>query len=223
MTGRLRPVVRLRGGRRVARVTEPDPPADPHPSLAVIDAQLDRSELSFQQRAQSLDGKAGLILGAAGVVVALASADESILRTVGQGFAVAAGAAAAWAFLPRTGGTIDPAELRALYLDQPEFTTRLTLLSTRVVLNEADERSLRQKFGRLLLAVAFLLVAAVAVFAGSVLDLSSGGPWSRSGIQEKQASRRPPGAVAGEVLRRQAADGQSRRRPHDPAPRSGAG
>lgn len=153
-------------------MTEPDHQEPPYPSLGVIESELDRSELSFQQRAQSLDGKAGLILGAAGVIVALASADESVLRTVGQGFAVAAGVAAAWAFLPRTGGTINPAQLQALYLDQPELTTRLTLLATRVDLYRADEESLRRKFRRLLLAVAFLLVAAVAVFAGSILDVS---------------------------------------------------
>jgi len=152
-------------------LTAPDP-AELYPSLEVIEGELDRSELSYQQRAQSLDGKAGLVLGAAGVIVALAAAHESVLRTVGQGFAVLAGIAAGWAFLPRTGGTINPAELQEHYLDQSELRTRLTLLATRVDLYSADEESLKRKFRRLLVSVGLLLLAAVAVFAGSILDVS---------------------------------------------------
>jgi hypothetical protein len=147
-------------------------PAELYPSLRFIEAELDRSELSYQQRAQSLDGKAGLVLGAAGVVVALAATHESVLRTVGQGFAVAAGIAAGWAFVPRTGGTINPSTLQEFYLDQPELATRLTLLATRVDLYRADEESLKRKFRRLLVSMGLLLLAAVAVFAGSILDVS---------------------------------------------------
>jgi len=152
-------------------VAVPDP-VEMYPSLQVVEDELDRAELASQQRAQSLDGKAGLILGAAGVIVALAAAHESVLRTVGQGFAVAAGAAAGWAFLPRTGGTINPAGLQEHYLDQPELQTRLTLLATRTDLYQADEESLKRKFRRLRWAVGLLLLAAVAVFAGSILDVS---------------------------------------------------
>lgn len=147
-------------------------PSDPYPSLRVIEVELNRAEVSYQQRAQGLDTKAGLILGAAGVIVALAVGHKSVWLTVGQVAAVLAGVAAAAAFFPRTGGIINPSQLQERYLDQPELTTRLTLLATRVDLFQADEESLKRKFGRLRASVVFLLLAAAAVCVGSIVELS---------------------------------------------------
>lgn len=152
--------------------TPPAPaPAEPYPSLAVVERELNRAEVSHQQHAQGLDTKAGLVLGAAGVIVALAVGHRSLSLTGGQVSAVAAGVAAARAFLPRTGGIINPSELQERYLDQPERTTRLTLLATRVDLFQADEEALKVKFLSLRVAVVFLLVAAVDVCVGSIVDV----------------------------------------------------
>lgn len=166
--------------RRLARSASPTAAAvtarletsDPYPSLQIVEAEVGRAELSSQQRTQSLDSKAGLILGAAGVIVALAAGHESVPRTVGQAFAVGAGIAAGLAFLPRTGGVINPRALQDRYLDKPELMTRLTLLATRLDLYQADEDALRRKFRRLRVAVGLLLAAAVAVLFGSILDVS---------------------------------------------------
>ena len=98
-------------------------PSNPYPSLRVIEVELDRAEVSSQQRAQGLDTKAGVVLGAAGVIVALAVGHTSLWLTVGQVAAVLAGVAAAAAFFPRTGGIINPSRLQERYLDQPELTT----------------------------------------------------------------------------------------------------
>lgn len=150
--------------------------SDPYPSLQVVEAELDRAELASQQRTQSLDSKAGLILGAAGVIVALAVGHESVLLTVGQGLAVLAGGTAGLAFFPRPGGAINPQSLLDRYLDQPDQQTRLTLLATRADLYQAGEEALKRKFFWLRWSVALLLLAAAVVLAGSIVDVVRGGP-----------------------------------------------
>lgn len=170
---------------------------DPYPSLQVVEAELDRAELASQQRTQSLDSKAGLILGAAGVIVALTVGHESVLRTVGQALAVVAGITAGRAFFPRPGGAINPQSLLDRYLEQPAQQTRLTLLATRADLYQAGEEALKRKFYWLRWSVALLLLAAAAVLAGSIVDAVGGGfsgdqPGHSSVSSSQQAAARTP-------------------------------
>jgi uncharacterized membrane protein len=137
-----------------------------------VETQLDRAETSYQQRAQSLDGKAGLLLTAAGVIVGFANTSVSVATTIGQGWAVLAAAMAIWAFLPRVGGIIEPGRLEERYLNQPELTTRLVVLGTRIALYRADEEALRRKNHRLRLALFALFIAAVAVLIGTILKVA---------------------------------------------------
>lgn len=57
-----------------------DDPDDPWlPSLDFVRAELDREQESHERRASQVDTKAGLVLAAAGVVVAFRAAQPTLL------------------------------------------------------------------------------------------------------------------------------------------------
>jgi 3-mercaptopyruvate sulfurtransferase SseA len=76
------------------------------PSLSILSDQVASERETMNSHAESLDAKAGVVLGFAGVLVALgataqSTVSESVIFQCGLGVAAAAAVLAAWAFLPR--------------------------------------------------------------------------------------------------------------------------
>jgi hypothetical protein len=102
------------------------------PSLSLISAQVAAEREAMNSHAESLDSKAGVVLGFAGVVVGLGatapgSVSSRLVFQLGLVVGVLAGALAAWAFLPRRYPVIEVLRLRDRYLTASEEVTRLHL------------------------------------------------------------------------------------------------
>lgn len=144
---------------------------DQFPSLAEVKSELARVEQSSMNRAQGVDTKAGVIVGAAGVIVTLGAAGRpSVATLVGLGLAAAAGGLAVWAFQPRYGQEISPRRLidRGYLLADPKQTA-ITLVATRADFLHSDEAELAVKAARLKASFHCLFLAVAVVFAGLVI------------------------------------------------------
>lgn len=142
------------------------------PSLGIIEIALEREAGSYRERGNSLDTKAGVILGAAGVIVALVGTTASIAAIVGQALAIAAGGAAVWVILPRVDKAIGPQELRDRYLTTDPVRTRLIILNTRILLHAANELHLVTKARGLRCACTLLLGSAIAILTSGILGFT---------------------------------------------------
>jgi hypothetical protein len=142
------------------------------PSLSVIESALEREDGSYRDRGNSLDTKAGVILSAAGVIVAVVGTTASIAAIVGQALAIAAGGAAVWVILPRVDKAIGPRELRDRYLTTDPVRTRLIVLNTRILLHAKNEARLVTKAARLRYASTLLLGSAVAILVSGIVRVA---------------------------------------------------
>lgn len=149
---------------------QPIEPSDV-PSLDVVEAELNRSEDSYRDRANSIDTKAGLLLSAAGVLVALVGTSPAVAGLIGQIAALVSGGFAVGALYPRVDKSVGPAQLRDRYLRLDPTITRLVLLNTRIDLYAADEHRLIIKGRRVKLAAAFLFAAALAIVIGAMVNV----------------------------------------------------
>jgi hypothetical protein len=154
----------------------PHEPELPYPSMSVVRAELDIELSLLERRSASVDTKAGLVLGFAGVLVGLTKDTSSWITVGGQILAVLAAVVAIRAFLPRYGGAVNPLALRRKYLTTDEAVTKLLILDTRLVIKEQDEDALKTKARRLRAAVVILLLAIAVIVASSVVHLIQGGP-----------------------------------------------
>jgi hypothetical protein len=142
-------------------------------SLKLIAQRVSRELAALNGHAESLDTKAGVVLGFAGVLVGLgATAQNAVSATVlfqlGLGVAVLAGICAAAAFFPRRYPVIEVRPLRDGYLAQPEPTTRLVLLDTEITMVRRAAALVRLK-GRLMKVSILALVVAVALMVAGTL------------------------------------------------------
>jgi hypothetical protein len=141
------------------------------PSIALVEGELDREEESYRNRSDGIDTKAGLILGAAGVLVALVGSRPSVAGLIAQITALAAGAVGGAALYPRVDKGISPKELRDRYLAVDASITRMVLLNTRIDLHLKDEQRLITKARRLKLASLLLLLSALAIVVGATIHV----------------------------------------------------
>ena len=121
--------------------------------------------------AESLDGKAGVVLGFAGVLVGLGATAQvwvsgRVIFQVGLAVAVVAALLAAWAFLPRRYPVLEVERLRQSNLTASEADTRLELLDTQIEMVKEAATLVRQKGWRVGAAVGCLAIAAALVVAG---------------------------------------------------------
>jgi hypothetical protein len=138
------------------------------PSLELVAEEVEAQLTTQLRHFEGLDTKAGIVLGFAGVLVALSGKAEGLLPTVGFGLAVLAALFSVSAFLPRGFPVLDVTQLREEYLTaEREFTT-LYLLDTRVEMWRQAAEILRSKAFRLKLALVSLAVAVIA-FTASIL------------------------------------------------------
>jgi hypothetical protein len=152
------------------------PDTVPLPSLALVVEQVAAERETMNTHAESLDTKAGVVLGFAGVLVGLGATAQSIVSNetvfqVGLGIAVLSAALAAWAFLPRRYPVLEVFRLRQSYLMAPEEETQLHLLDTQIemVMEAAD--LVKRKGRRVKLAVACLAISAGLVVAGTLVAM----------------------------------------------------
>ncbi len=138
-------------------------------SLAPILATV-RSEREAQLRHfDALDTKAGVILGFAGALVALAPSGNLIVEG-GRAFSLASGLLALWTFWPRSYPVLELRSLRELYLSaEPEFT-ELHLLDAQVRMAEKGAISLSRKAWRLRYGMTALAIGAVLTAVGLGVD-----------------------------------------------------
>jgi hypothetical protein len=147
------------------------------PSLSIVMEQVASERATMNSHAESLDGKAGIVLGFTGVLVGLgataqAMISENVIFQIGLGFGVVAAVLAAWAFLPREYPVLEVLTLRNAYLTAPEAETQLDLLDTQIdmVMKAAD--LVKRKGLRVGLSIGSLAIAAALVVAGT---LTAGG------------------------------------------------
>lgn len=144
--------------------------AEQVPSLAIVEDALQREDESYRDRANGLDTKAGVVLSAAGVIVALVGTHGSGAGLIGQLAAIGAGVAAVATILPRVDKAIGPRNLRDRYLQVDPIITRLFVLNTRILLHERNEERVIAKALRLKIAAALLLLSAAAIAVGGIID-----------------------------------------------------
>ena len=114
----------------------------------------------------ALDTKAGIVLGFAGALVALAPAGSIVLIDIGRAVAVASGGFALWTVWPRRVWATDLRALRDLYLPADPLFARLRLLDTQIQMAESLADLLSRKALRLKLGMALLLSAALLTAIG---------------------------------------------------------
>lgn len=148
------------------------------PSLSLIAAQVASERDAMNSHAESLDTKAGVVLGFAGVVVGLGATAPGDISTrlvfqVGLVAGVLAGLLAAWAFLPRRYPVIEVLRLRDRYLTASEAETRLHLLDTQIEMVRQAADLVRRK-GRRVKASVICLAGAAGFVVASTLVATGG-------------------------------------------------
>jgi len=129
-----------------------------------------RSERAAQLRHfDALDTKAGIILGFAGALVALAPMGPLVVD-LGRLAAAASGIVALSTFWPRGYWSTNLLQLRDLYLTAEPGFTKLNLLDTQIAMSRQLGGVLNGKAKRLKWAMVFLAVAALLTAAGLTID-----------------------------------------------------
>lgn len=147
-------------------------PVVPEKRLPSLDHIFDevRQERAAQLRHfDALDVKAGIVLGFAGALVALAPA-ASVLADVGRFVAVVSGLFAVAAFWPRPYGATDLRMLRDVYLPSEPLFTRVHLLDAQIAIWHEAVTTLRGKVFLLRVAIVMLLGAAALTAIGLAID-----------------------------------------------------
>lgn len=140
------------------------------PSLRLLGDEAAAELASQERRADSLDSKAGVLLGFAGLLVTLSvSSLHGVLAHVGAGFAGAAALFAGTAFVPRSYPTLALRRLRDSYITAEDEFTRLRLLDTRIAMYERTQKLLTLKAALITGATGSLGIAVIlTVIAGTL-------------------------------------------------------
>lgn len=123
--------------------------------------ELSRSERAAQlSHFDSLDTKAGLVLGFAGVLIALGNGSGSLIGLGAIAFAALSATTAVASFWPRRFPSLDPTRLGDYAVSELAFT-QLTVLDTFEVMIRQTSRMLEAKSRRLKWALVSLTTGAV--------------------------------------------------------------
>lgn len=141
-----------------------------HPeSMDLVAAEV-REQMSAQLRhLERQDAQAGVLLGFAGLFVALAPESQSLWLAAARFVAVVAAVGALLTFLARTYEVIDLAGLREMASTDPALA-RLVLLDTHIVLVERARHWTDHKARQLTLTTCALFVAIALAVVGLVVD-----------------------------------------------------
>lgn len=150
------------------------PTEDVLPSLSLILANAQREQDRQAAHFDSLDTKAGLVLGFAGVIVTVSAivpqgnALTGLLLHVGQALSALSAVLATFSFWPRRYPVIKLLALRA-YLAAPAERTRLRLLDTSIAMYEQGATLLQRKAALLGWSLIALVLAVFSLSAGVIL------------------------------------------------------
>lgn len=135
-------------------------------SLDVVERVVDRERQAQLQHFDALDSKAGVMLGFAGALSALAPA--AVNGIVDAGRFVAAGGAlmGLWAFWPRSYGAVTLRAFRERYLASEPAFTRLHLADTQIAVSQELAATLDLKALRVKLSMSFLATSSILVATG---------------------------------------------------------
>jgi len=133
-------------------------------SLEVVEEVVRRERDAQLKHWDALDAKAGVMLGFAGAVAALAPARVNALVDIGRLTAVTGGLFALCAFWPRGYGAVKVRAFRDRYLASEPTFARLHLTDTQIAATEElaatlERKGSRVKWSMTLLAAATLLAA----------------------------------------------------------------
>ncbi|MGH2662778.1 MAG: hypothetical protein ACRDH8_08200 [Actinomycetota bacterium] len=142
----------------------------PLPSLDAVLSEVRAEREAQLKHFDSLDSKAGILLGFAGALIALSPQDASLMVDTGRAFAVLAAGAALWAFWPRKYQITNLRVLRDRYLAADQLFTLQRILDTSISMTGETFVALRAKAWRLKAAMSFLAVAAALLASGLALN-----------------------------------------------------
>jgi hypothetical protein len=139
------------------------------PSLDPISEEVRAERESQLRHFDALDAKAGIILGFAGALVALAPTG-TLLVDSGRVAAAMSGIVALWTFWPRGFLSTNLLELRNLYLAAEPSFTKVKLLDTQIAMTRQLSGVLSGKATRLKWAMGFLAIGALLTALGLTID-----------------------------------------------------
>jgi len=138
-------------------------------SIRALDVLLDQVRLERGQQLQhfdALDGKAGVLLGFAGALIALAPVGFRSLVDLGRLLALVSGSFALATFWPRQIPVTDLLALRQHYLASDEDAAKLALLDVQVEMATRSRPLLRAKSRRLQISMSCLGLASLLTAIG---------------------------------------------------------
>lgn len=144
------------------------PEPDGLPSANLLLAAVQRQQEQQRAHFESLDSKAGIGLGFAGAIAALAKDVEPVVAKIGVGFSILAAIFAMLSFRPRKFPIFDPMALRG-YLRAEERLTKLRLLDTQIEMALRTSRLIEEKARWLHLALGTLVFSVVLMVGGTLL------------------------------------------------------
>ena len=150
------------------------------PSLLLLAKQVGAERSTMNEHAESLDTKAGVVLGFAGILVGLSTTAhvvvaESWLFRAGMTVAIVAVLLSTWAFFPRRYRVLEVLKLRERYLMAPEEETRLYLLDTEIEMVRETAKLVRRKGRRVSASIVSLAIAVALIIAGILIATLKGG------------------------------------------------
>lgn len=111
------------------------------------------------RHAEALDAKAGIVVGFAAAIVALAGRSDTWIGQVGTLVAALTAALAVWAFFPRPFPILELRPTRDLLVrSAPEFI-RIRLIDTHIEMAESVAKLVERKTRRMKVAMVMMVVA----------------------------------------------------------------
>lgn len=138
------------------------------PSLDLIAGEIRAERDALVRHLDALDAKAGIVLGSAGVVAAIAAQRVSATYGTGLGISVLAALTALAALIPQRLPVWDVDDLRRYVVAEPVFTTT-TMLDSSIDMVRELKLVLELKIDRLRVAALLLGLAVVATAFGTIV------------------------------------------------------
>lgn len=144
------------------------------PSLRILLEQVASERQTMNSHAESLDTKAGVTLGFAGILVGLGATAQAAISAncvfrSGLVVAIVAAGFAAWAILPRSYPVIQVHPARQKLLTSAESATQLQLLDVQIKMVMEAAEQVKSKGQRVRWSVICLAVAVALVVVGTLV------------------------------------------------------
>ena len=149
---------------------------EPHPnSIEILGSEVREQLASQLVHLEAVDAKAGVVLGFAGLLVAVAPDTGPGWAAVSRLAGVVAAVLALLAFFPREYPLVDLTQLRRSKLGSQPDELRLALMDTSLMLLDHALFLDEYKSRRLRSSIVALVAAIILTFVGLVLGPTSGG------------------------------------------------